>query len=426
MTARWGVIADDVTGACDVAAEVGATGLRVAVILGVPDARTSADDTDVIVAGLTTRTASRERAVRESVETARWMLDHGVSRIYQKYCSTFDSTDEGMIGPVAEALCDLLGAGSVGTPATPHARRTLYQGHLFVLGRLLSESSLQRHPLTPMTDPDLVRVLERQASRPVELIEHEIVRAGGAALRDAVLARSRFGHTLVDALDEHDLDAIAEALLSIEHAEGTTLVGGGAGLITAIARSIDHPRTRIGATAPGATGPALVLVGSASDQTARQVAASGIDPIALDALAVHDDAGELSRIISTVHEHLTRHGVALVSATSDREALTRAQSRLGIEPAAHLVEKALGAIARAAVGQANVERLIIAGGETSGAVTAALGIARLDIEHRVDPGVAWATAAVSADLAADPLRVLLKSGNFGADDLITRAIGGAS
>ena len=239
---RIGVIADDVTGACDVAAELREIGLTVDVLLGVPAEEDLPDDGGAVVIGLRTRTAPREVAVGDSLAAAEWLRRRGITRWYQKYCSTFDSTPEGMIGPVAEALMAAGGfATSIGTPCTPHADRTVYRGHLFVGDRLVSESSLAHHPLTPMTDPDLVRVLGRQTTLPVGLVRHRDVRAGPSALAAAIRTASA-PHLLVDALDDGDLDSIAIAV----EAQGPCLVGGGAGLITALARraraaAVEHP-----------------------------------------------------------------------------------------------------------------------------------------------------------------------------------------
>ncbi|MCG7287652.1 four-carbon acid sugar kinase family protein, partial [Cellulomonas sp. ACRRI] len=208
---RLGVVADDVTGACDLADAVRDAGGSAVVVLGVPGPGLAMPPCDAAVVALRTRTASVGQAVAESVAAASWLLDRGAAAIYQKYCSTFDSTDEGTIGPVADALLDLLGPGavSVGTPATPRAGRTQYQGHLFVGDRLLSESSLRHHPLTPMTDPDLVRVLGRQTARPVGLLPRGGLRAtdpGGALAR---VVRDGAAHVLADALTDDDLDALA-------------------------------------------------------------------------------------------------------------------------------------------------------------------------------------------------------------------------
>ncbi|WP_309127256.1 four-carbon acid sugar kinase family protein [Microbacterium sp.] len=242
MSTPLGIIADDLTGACDVAAGLSAMGVSSEIRLGVPDA----DDrprAECVVVALKSRTAPASAAAAESVSAAKVLRGWGAGLIYQKYCSTFDSTDGGNIGPVADALLDRMpqGAISVGTPATPPVGRTMHRGHLFVGDRLLSESSLARHPLTPMHDPDLVRVLARQTRHRVGLVPIEDVRAGSAAIVAAVDALRREGvrHVLVDAVLDDDLDALAAALAVFPD----VLAGGAAGLITAIARSLApaHP-----------------------------------------------------------------------------------------------------------------------------------------------------------------------------------------
>ena len=224
MTAlRLGVVADDVTGACDLAGVVTAAGLPASVLLGPPSpGDVPADGAACVVVALRSRTAPVADAVAESVAAGRWLLAHGARRLYQKYCSTFDSTAAGNIGPVADALADLVGGRSAGTPATPAVGRTVYQGHLFVDGRLLSESALRDHPLTPMTDADLVRLLSAQTARPVGLVRWP---AAG------VPASETAAHVLLDALTDADLDRHAAAL-----AGGSGLLGGASGLAAALAR----------------------------------------------------------------------------------------------------------------------------------------------------------------------------------------------
>jgi uncharacterized protein YgbK (DUF1537 family) len=417
-TGRWGVIADDVTGACDVAAELRAEGLEVAVVLGVPSVAELPRDVDVVVVGLGTRTAARERAVTDSLATAEALAAAGYDRWYQKYCSTFDSTDEGMIGPVADALVAAARLdGSAGTPATPHADRTVYRGHLFVGDRLLSESSLAHHPLTPMTDPDLVRVLSRQTEAAVESISLRTVHAGPAAVAAELAAAPR--HVLLDALDDDDLDVLAAALDPEEGDPPPRLAGGGAGLMTALGRRIR--RGTVSSRPPEAvpSGPGLVLVGSASDRTREQLEAAGGPTATISAEAAVADAGaEADRVLDAVASQLDVGTRPVVSASHDREAIASAQARFGAEVAATAVEDVLARVARGAVERLGVRRLLVAGGESSGAVTRGLGLRALRLTERVDPGVAWSVGRSSADI---PLAVLLKSGNFGGVDLFTRA-----
>jgi 3-dehydrotetronate 4-kinase len=417
-TGRWGVIADDVTGACDVAAELRAEGLEIAVVLGVPTEVDLPRDVDVVVVGLGTRTAPRERAVADSLATAEALAAAGYDRWYQKYCSTFDSTDEGMIGPVADALVVAAELdGSAGTPATPHADRTVYRGHLFVGDRLLSESSLAHHPLTPMTDPDLVRVLSRQTDHPVGSIDLRTVHAGPAAVAAELVAAPP--HVLLDALDDDDLDVLAAALDPEEGDGPRRLAGGGAGLMTALGRRLRRGATSSGFAEAVPPGPGIVLVGSASDRTREQLDAVGGPTATISAeAAVADAAAEADRVLEAVAQQLGSGRLPVVSASHDRQAIAAAQTRFGTEVAATAVEDVLARVALGAVERLGVRRLLVAGGESSGAVTRGLGLRSLRLAERVDPGVAWGVGRSSADI---PLAVLLKSGNFGGVDLFTRA-----
>lgn len=412
MSIELGVIADDITGACDVAAGVSAVGLGAEVRLGVPDPSIPPTDACVIVA-LKSRTAPPAQAVAESVEAARILRSWGARRLYQKYCSTFDSTDRGNIGPVSDALIDELGpdAASVGTPATPAVARTMHRGHLFVGDRLLSESSLAHHPLTPMRDADLVRVLGRQTPRRVGLVPIETVHAGEAAVAELVreLRADGVRHVLLDAVEEPDLDAAAAAV----EESGDLLIAGAAGLAVALARRLVGGG--VSSVAPPPPGRALILSGSGSERTRAQVAAFGGPRwnLAVDMLAADLDTA-VAEALAFVEE--TR-GIPLVSATADPPEVARAQERWGRERAASLVEQALARIAVGAVEGLGVRRILVAGGETSGAVAAALGVSTLRVRRVAAPGVAWTIA----DTAGRALDLCFKSGNFGGTDFFAAA-----
>lgn len=375
-----GVVADDFTGACDLAAAVDQAGLPAAVLL---DAGGPVPDTGCVVVALKSRSSPVREAVAESVAATRALRSAGARRIYQKYCSTFDSTDAGNIGPVADALMDELGAETdLTTPATPAVGRTVYRGHLFVGDRLLSESSLRDHPLTPMTDPDLVRVLGRQTRRPVS--------------RGEIGA----GHVVLDGLSDQDLDEHARLLLDRAAHGHVDLWGGAAGLAAALARALARGSGTAAArpVPPAPRGRRLVVAGSCSEQTRAQVArfsgpAHRVQPggadAALDFLAT---AADPAMVYST--------------AAPDERLAGRAGD----------FEETLAEIARRAVAELGVTQLLVAGGETSGAVCRALGLRALDIREHVAPGIAWCSPR------PDPgLRLLLKSGNFGADDLFEEA-----
>lgn len=415
-----GVVADDVTGAVDLAGEVAAAGLHTVVLLGTPEPDAPLPACDCAVVALTTRTAPVGRAVDDSLTSARWLLAQGTSRLYQKYCSTFDSTDAGNIGPVADALADLVGGASVGTPATPSVGRTQYLGHLFVGGRLLSESSLRHHPLTPMRDPDLVRVLGRQTPRAVGLVPAADVRAGAGAARDAVdrlLSEGR-GHVLVDAADDADLDVLAEAVTGAGPG-GRALLAGAAGFAAALARL----RARGGTPGDGdelpavEEGPSLVVAGSCSERTREQVARHRGPALRVSApeLAADRD-GTVGRAAAFVADAWADDPavIPLVYSTGEPEQVRAEQEAVGREHAAALVEGALAEVARRAVVEQGARRLVVAGGETSGAVTAALGVRALHVGPRVEPGLPWTVTTTG-------LALLLKSGNFGAPELFSTA-----
>jgi len=443
MAEPWlGVVADDLTGACDVAGALASAGCPTDVWLGRPVDAADLAGRECAVVALKSRTAPVAAAVAESAAAARWLLDRGVPRLYQKYCSTFDSTAEGNIGPVADALVRLAavrgGPGvTVGTPATPAVGRTQYLGHLFVEDRLLSESSLRDHPLTPMRDADLVRVLGRQTPRPVRLVGWPTVRAGAAVVRAAVrdAADAGAGHVLVDALDDGDLDVVAAALdgngeTHVEAGGGpVAVVGGAAGLAAALARRHARPAagvaTGVAATVPPGTpavgaGRRLVLSGSCSRRTREQVAAFARPVVRLDPFALADDSAAVVRaaVAAVAAAYAEDDGrPALVSATAAPAELAEAQRDLGTDTAAALVERALADVAVCAVDELGVRRLLVAGGETAGAVGAALGLDRLHVGASAAPGVPWMVTAGDAPRLA----LLLKSGNFGGVDLFSTA-----
>lgn len=420
---RLGVVADDVTGACDLADAVRDAGGSAVVVLGVPAPGLDLPACDAAVVALRTRTAPVARAVAESVAAASWLLGRGATAVYQKYCSTFDSTDDGTIGPVADALLDLLGPGavSVGTPATPRAGRTQYQGHLFVGDRLLSESSLRHHPLTPMTDPDLVRVLGRQTPRGVALLPWGTLHGPDAAGALAGVVDGGAAHVLADALTDEDLGALAAVVGAPVGGGGRpVLLGGAAGFAAALARtwsgaapgSDEPPRAR-------STGRrALVVSGSCSARTLEQVDRFPGPRVLLDADALAADPdGALDAVLRDLAAaYAEGPGPVLVSSSADPDAVRGTQERLGVRRAAEVLEHAAGEVAVRAVRDLGVGRLLVAGGETSGAVAAALGLGVLRVGPAAAPGVPWMVPVDGPAVA-----VLLKSGNFGGPDLFTTA-----
>jgi uncharacterized protein YgbK (DUF1537 family) len=417
MALLLGAVADDFTGATDLANNLVRAGMRVVQSIGVPGASATAiDDVDAVVVALKSRTAPVDEAVRDSLAACRWLRAQGAPQIYFKVCSTFDSTPAGNIGPVAEALMDELQAGlAIVTPAFPENGRTVFKGHLFVGDLLLSDSPMRSHPLTPMTDANLVRVLQAQCGmRRVGLIEHGVVARGDAAVRERMVALRAQGVTLAiaDAVADDDLRVLARA------AADERLVVAGSGLAIGIPALHGLAPSGEAARLPSPRGARAIVSGSCSTATQAQVAhfiAQGGAAFALDALRLA--AGEdLAR--QALDWAAARLGDApvLIYATADAGTLREVQAALGAARAGTLVEQALARVAQGLVG-AGVGQLIVAGGETSGACVQALGIDTLRIGPQIDPGVPWCHAP------SQRLHLALKSGNFGGTDFFTRAFG---
>ncbi|MFI0733559.1 3-oxo-tetronate kinase [Streptomyces sp. NPDC021225] len=411
-----GCIADDFTGGTDVAAAFRRAGLRTALVFCVPDATTALPaGCDAAVVALKSRSVPADEAVAGSVAAQRWLWTMGAAQIYFKYCSTFDSTPQGNIGPVADALMHAAGAtATLHCPASPPNGRTVYQGHLFVHDQLLPDSPLRHHPLNPMTDSALVRLLSAQTPHRVALIDWPTVRRGVDAVRDALAEHQRAGarHIIADALTDDDLSVLGAAALE------QPLVAGAAGLAEGLGQAYPAAGPATGDPVPR-QGRAAVLAGSCSARTLEQIAqfyAAGLPSLHLDILAAatgRDVTGEALDWYDTQDPNLP----VLIYASASPEELAAVQAQLGVTEAAAQVEELLGALASHLV-ERGVRRLLVAGGETSGAVTTALGIRAVLVGDEADPGVPWTYATTKAgDLA-----LMLKSGNFGAPDLFTRAL----
>ncbi len=415
-----GAIADDLTGATDLASTLANEGLRVVQVVGVPARGLPVPDADAIVIALKSRSIPSDQAVALSLEALQWLKQAGARQVVFKYCSTFDSTDRGNIGPVAEALMTSLGADlTIFCPAFPKNGRRVFQGHLFVGDRLLSDSGMQVHPLTPMTDPDVVRVLGRQVEGPVSLIPFEIVEQGWAAIRAALDQCRRAGvkHVVVDAVTDAHLVAIGRA------AQDLPLVTGG----SAIAQGLPENFRRLGllssdkagrAHGPKVDGPAVVLAGSCSRATLRQIDyfKARRPFFRIDAMKLADGDDQVAAAWAWARDRMGPEPI-LIYASALPEDVQAMQHRLGRETAGALVEAAIGQIAVTLV-RLGAARLIVAGGETSGAVIAALGLRALAIGPEIDPGVPW-----TFSIEGKPLAIALKSGNFGAEDVLVKAFG---
>ena len=411
-----GVIADDFTGATDIAGLLARAGEQVSLRLGVPEQRPE-DTAAFEVIALKCRTAPVTDAVAECRAALAWLRDAGAERFFWKYCSTFDSTPAGNIGPVAEALMDDLGAGqTIYCPAFPENGRAIFMGNLFVGQQLLSESPMKDHPLTPMRDSNLQRLLAPQTTRPVGLADRLTVAHGEAALqrRLAELRDAGTAHVVVDAVADGDLQIIANAC------SGMPLLTGGSAVampLPAIYRrdgvlAADAPPPRRPALASGA----VILSGSCSAMTNAQVAAyrSNAPSFRLDPVTLAESG--VAPAIDWLNGQAD--GTApLIYATAQPDEVQHAQATLGAERAGQLVEDALAELALAAFGS-GVRCFVVAGGETSGAVARSLGLTRLDIGAEIAPGVPWTFAVVDGEDVA----VTLKSGNFGTRDFFTIAL----
>ncbi len=414
---RLGCIADDFTGATDLANNLVRAGMRVVQAIGVPDAAL-AGDADAVVVALKSRTVPADEAVAQSLAALRWLQAQGARQIYFKYCSTFDSTPAGNIGPVTEALMRALGCDfTIATPAFPDNGRTVFKGYLFVGDVLLSESGMLHHPLTPMADASLVRVLQAQTRCRVGLIDHRAVAQGADAIRArmAELRAAGVGIAIVDAVSNDDLWRLGPALADLP------LVTAGSGVAIALPANFGFAPASQAAALPAPAGRQAVVSGSCSQATNAQVAhfiASGHPALALDPLRVAAGADVVGEALDWAQDRLAEGGPVLIYSSAAPAAVQAIQQRLGVARAGELVEQALAAIARGLVGL-GVRQLVLAGGETSGACVQALGIAQLRIGSQIDPGVPWCHAASPA--APQGLHVALKSGNFGGADFFTRA-----
>lgn len=413
-----GCIADDFTGGTDLASTLVASGMRTLQVIGVPREPVPAD-IDAIVIALKTRTQPAGEAVADSLAALDWLKAAGCRQFFFKYCSTFDSTPQGNIGPVADALLAALECRfALACPAFPANRRTLYQGYLFVGDLLLSESGMRHHPLTPMTDANLVQVLQQQTARPVGLVPWHTVSRGATAIRAAFdqLEQAGHGYAIVDALDDQHLRAIGEA------AAGHRLITGGSGVALGLAENFRRAGllgdNRQAGELPGLEGPSAVLSGSCSLATNAQVEhwQRHRPSFQLDPRYLAEGRDLVAEALAWAAPLVAREPV-LIYGSARPEQVRAAQEQLGAARAGELVEQALSRIA-VGLRELGVSKLVVAGGETSGAVVKALEVRALRIGALIDPGVPW-----TRTLGDRPLLLALKSGNFGSVDFFEKALG---
>jgi uncharacterized protein YgbK (DUF1537 family) len=412
-----GVIADDFTGATDVAGMLVQAGMDTLLTIGVPDAG-AALDADAVAMALKSRTTPPADAVRDSLSALERLRAAGCRRFYFKVCSTFDSTPRGNIGPVAEALMAALGADfAIACPAFPENGRSVYRGHLFVGDQLLSDSGMKDHPLTPMTDANLVRWLQAQTGLKVGLLRQDAVAAGVeiAAARIAALRGEGVRIAIADAIDNADLRTLGAAAADLP------LLVAGSGLALGLpAAYAERGWMRPDASAsqlPAVGGHAAVLSGSCSTATNAQVAhwlQDGRPALRIDALQLADGVPLATQALDWADPRLA-NGPVLIYATAGADEVKAAQQQLGAERAGTLVERCLADIA-VGLHARGVRRLVVAGGETSGAAVQALQVQRLRVGAPIDPGVPWTQAE------GRPLLLALKSGNFGTVDFFAKAL----
>ena len=424
MSALWqhnavllGCIADDFTGATDLANTLSRQGMRTVQIIGEPLGQ--APDTDAIVIALKSRTIPASDAIAQSLAACRWLKQHGARQIYFKYCSTFDSTDAGNIGPVADALLDELGSDfTIACPAFPENGRTIYMGHLFVGLVLHSDSSMRDHPLTPMHDSNLVNVLARQTPHKTGLVAHPVVKQGVQAIASAFADLQSHGvrHAIVDAIEDIDLHHLGEAAANL------VLITGGSGAAIGLPENFrklgllpmrDNPKPLASVGGGG-----VVLSGSCSAATLAQVAAMSAKYPAR-AIDIGDLAANEEQLVAeTVAWALSqlKSKPVLIYASAPPDKVSEIQSRYGREQAGAMIESAIAAIAKS-LARSGVRRFVVAGGETSGAVVSALGIKVLEIGAQISPGVP-ATLSYGEPRYA----LALKSGNFGGSEFFAEAL----
>lgn len=400
---KLGVIADDFTGASDIALTLSEGGMRTAQFVGIPK-RAPEGDIEAGVVGLKSRTIPAAEAVEGSLRACDWLVSQGCTQIVFKVCSTFDSTDEGNIGPVAAALAERLGESRVLVcPAFPENGRTVYQGYLFVNDTLLSESGMQNHPLTPMRDPDLRRVLARQTHWPVSHLPLSGLRVNPDAALEIAAERSM---VIADAITNDDLFAIGCA------AKTRKLVVGGSGIALGLPGNFGAAHGK--AAWQGHLGKAIVLSGSCSVATREQVATFKAKAPSRE-LAVSDIMEDRLSLQELVEWSLQQDTAPLLYSSAEPEAVAAAQSQYGREASAQAVERVFANLA-AALSQAGVTRIVVAGGETSGAVVSGVRADTLEIGPRIAAGVP------ALKVAESELLLALKSGNFGGPDFFGEAL----
>jgi uncharacterized protein YgbK (DUF1537 family) len=421
VTLALGCIADDYTGASDLANTLTRCGLRTVQTIGVPSDDLKLPEVDAVVVSLKSRSIEAGIAMAKSRAAEKWMRGRGASHVLFKICSTFDSTDAGNIGPVMDALrADSGDAIVLVTPAFPETGRTVYQGNLFVGSVPLNESPLKDHPLNPMHDSNLVRVLARQSKTKVGLVDLAVIARGPDALREylAGLAAKGFGAAIADAVFERDLETIGA--VALDHRVSVGASGIGLGLARALVtsrRAKANEATDISGKPVG--GPAACLAGSCSQATLQQIAKAeqAMPVLHLDPEKVVAGSNEVQHALVWANERLAK-GPVLIASSSTPDQVAALQARHGRDAAGHAIEQAMADIAEGLV-KSGVRRLVVAGGETSGAVVDRLGIPGFLVGAEIAAGVPVLRAVGARD---GEMLLALKSGNFGGPEFFSDAL----
>jgi uncharacterized protein YgbK (DUF1537 family) len=421
VTLALGCIADDYTGASDLANTLTRCGLRTVQTIGVPASDLALPEVDAVVVSLKSRSIEAGLAVTRSRAAEKWMRSRGASHVLFKICSTFDSTDAGNIGPVMDALrADSADAIVLVTPAFPETGRTVYQGNLFVGSVPLNESPLKDHPLNPMHDSNLVRVLARQSKTKVGLVDLADIARGPDAVRARLsdLATKGFGAAIADAVFARDLETIGA--VALDHRLSVGASGIGLGLARALVASGRVKPIEPSAIADAPVGGAAAcLAGSCSQATLQQIANAErkMPVLHLDSEKVVTGETEAQRALGWANEHLGK-GPILIASSATPDQVAALQARHGRDAAGHAIEQAMADIAQGLV-LSGVRRLVVAGGETSGAVVDRLGIPGFLVGAEIAAGVP-VLRAVGAKEGA--MLLALKSGNFGGPEFFSDAL----
>ena len=417
MPITLGCIADDFTGATDLANMLVKGGLKTIQLLGNPSKEDVVPSVDAVIIALKTRTIPVEEAIEQSLQALNWLKNAGAKQFFFKYCSTFDSTDEGNIGPVIDALMEALETQfTIACPAFPETERTIFKGHLFVGDKLLSDSPMKDHPLTPMTDSNLVSTLSRQTSQKVGLVEYKDILAGPSAIRKAFdqLQKEDVAIAVTDVLNDEHLYFLGEAVKDFK------LITGGSGIALGLPSQFksrnNHQEETRAHSLPKVLGKELVLSGSCSEMTLAQVDefSKRYSTLKLNPIELAENNSALANAVDWVIQAKGEEPI-LVYASAPPDAVKQAQKKLGRDLASSTVENALAKIALAAV-QNGFRRIVVAGGETAGAVVSNLGIKGIMIGEQIDPGV-----PTTVSIADPSIGLVLKSGNFGSADFFEKA-----